>query len=71
MERIRAWWADAQVWLAAASPRERRMILLGRGRRAAVIVLIRLRELLFRDRAAETRWRKSGPIREDLTAGRG
>jgi type II secretory pathway component PulM len=40
MERIRAWWADAQVWLAAASPRERRMILLAAGAVLLFIVLI-------------------------------
>jgi len=40
MEQIRAWWADAQVWLAAASPRERRMILLAAGAVLLFIVLI-------------------------------
>ena len=31
LERVRAWLADAQVWLSAASPRERRLILLAGG----------------------------------------
>jgi len=40
MERIRAWWADAQAWLAAASPRERRLILLSSGAALFLLVLI-------------------------------
>jgi type II secretory pathway component PulM len=40
MERIRAWWADAQIWLAAASPRERRLIALAAGGALLFVVLI-------------------------------
>jgi type II secretory pathway component PulM len=40
MDRIRAWWSDAQAWLAAASPRERRLILLAAGAALLFVVLI-------------------------------
>jgi type II secretory pathway component PulM len=40
MARIRAWWADARSWLAAASPRERRLILLAAGAVLLFVVLI-------------------------------
>jgi general secretion pathway protein M len=40
MERLRAWWTDAQAWLAAASPRERRLMLLAAGAALLFLVLI-------------------------------
>jgi type II secretory pathway component PulM len=40
MDRIRAWWADAQAWLSAASPRERRLILIAAGASLLLVVLI-------------------------------
>lgn len=40
LERIRALWADAQTWLAAASPRERRLLLLAGSCVLLFIVLI-------------------------------
>jgi general secretion pathway protein M len=40
MDRLRAWWADAQAWLAAASPRERRLILLAAGAALLFLLLI-------------------------------
>jgi type II secretory pathway component PulM len=40
LDRIRALWADAQAWLAAASPRERRLVLLAGGGVILFVVLI-------------------------------
>lgn len=40
MDRLRAWWSDAQAWLAAASPRERRLMLLAAGGALLFLVLI-------------------------------
>ena len=40
MDRLRAWWTDAQAWLAAASPRERRLMLLAAGAALLFLVLI-------------------------------
>jgi len=40
IDRLRAWLADAQAWLAAASPRERRMVLLGAAAASFFVVLI-------------------------------
>ena len=40
LDRIRALWADAQAWLAAASPRERRLVLLAAGGVLLFAVLI-------------------------------
>ncbi len=40
LERIRALWADGQAWLAAATPRERRLLLLAGGAVFLFVVLI-------------------------------
>jgi general secretion pathway protein M len=40
LERIRTLWADAQAWLAAASPRERRLLLFAASGAVLFIVLI-------------------------------
>ena len=40
MDRLRAWLTDAQAWLAAASPRERRLMLLAAGAALLFLVLI-------------------------------
>ena len=54
MDRIRAWIADAQAWLAAASPRERRLILLAGGGTLLFIVLIAYASFTSAIRGAET-----------------
>ncbi len=54
MDRIRAWIADAQAWLAAASPRERRLILLAGGGTLLFIVLIAYASFTAAIRGAET-----------------
>ncbi len=40
LDRIRALWADAQAWIAAASPRERRLVLMAAGGVLLFVVLI-------------------------------
>jgi type II secretory pathway component PulM len=40
MERIRALWGDAQAWLAAATPRERRLVLMAGGGVLLFVVLV-------------------------------
>jgi len=40
LDRIRALWADAQAWLAAATPRERRLVLMTAGGILLFVVLI-------------------------------
>jgi type II secretory pathway component PulM len=40
MEKLRALWADAQAWLAAATPREKRLLALAAGGVALFILLI-------------------------------
>jgi type II secretory pathway component PulM len=54
MERIRALWGDAQAWLAAASPRERRLVLLGGGATLLFVVLIVWGSFAAAIRRAET-----------------
>jgi type II secretory pathway component PulM len=54
IDRVRAWLADAQVWLAAASPRERRMILLGGGAIVIFLLLIGYASFAAAIRHAET-----------------
>src|SRR5256885_8253756 len=54
MDRIRAWWADAQAWLAAASPRERRLIMLAGGGVLLFIVLVTYASFSGAIRRAET-----------------
>jgi hypothetical protein len=40
LDRIRALWADAQAWIAAASPRERQFVLMAAGGVLLFVVLI-------------------------------
>jgi len=40
LDRIRALWADAQAWLAAATPRERRLVLMAGSGLLLFVVLI-------------------------------
>src|SRR2546428_557457 len=54
MDRIRAWWADAQAWLAAATPRERRLIMLAGGGVLLFIVLVTYASFSAAIRRAET-----------------
>src|SRR3989442_10076002 len=54
MDRIRAWWADAQAWLAAATPRERRLIMLAGGSVLLFIVLVTYASFSAAIRRAET-----------------
>ncbi len=54
MEQIRAWWADAQAWLSAASPRERRLILMAAGATLLFVVLIAYASFASAIRGAET-----------------
>jgi type II secretory pathway component PulM len=54
MDRLRAWIADAQAWLAAASPRERRLILLAGGGTLLFVVLIAYASFTAAIRRAET-----------------
>ncbi len=54
MERIRAWWADAQAWLSSATPRERRLILIAAGAALFFVVLITYATFASAIRGAET-----------------
>ncbi|TMA09898.1 MAG: type II secretion system protein M [Deltaproteobacteria bacterium] len=54
MDRIRAWWTDARAWLAAASPRERRLITLAGGGVLLFAVLITYASFSAAIRRAET-----------------
>lgn len=40
MDKLRAWLADAQAWLAAASPREKRLLAMAGGGLLVFVVLI-------------------------------
>src|SRR5437868_9275377 len=54
MDRIRAWWAAAHAWLGAASPRERRLIMLAGGGVLLFIVLVTYASFSAAIRRAET-----------------
>ena len=54
MDRIRAWWTDARAWLAAASPRERRLITLAGGGILLFVVLVTYASFSAAIRRAET-----------------
>ena len=54
MGRIRAWWTDARAWLAAASPRERRLITLAGGGILLFVVLVTYASFSAAIRRAET-----------------
>ena len=40
MDKLRAWWADAQAWLSAATPRERRLLALAASGVVLFVVLV-------------------------------
>ena len=54
LDRIRALWADAQAWLAAATPRERRLVLLAAGGALLFVVLIAWASFSAAIRSAES-----------------
>ena len=54
MDRIRTWWTDARAWLAAASPRERRLITLAGGGILLFVVLVTYASFSAAIRRAET-----------------
>ena len=54
MEKLRALWADAQAWLAAASPRERRLLAMAAGGVLLFVVLVSYAAFSSAIRRAET-----------------